>query len=198
MGKTMLIDRGIGRAYRESRAPVAIHSPPREASMDELGRALIEEVRGRLVSGFPQQVRACLDALSDEQIWWRPNPGSNSIGNLVLHLCGSTRHFLGRAVGGTDYRRDRPAEFAEKGPIPKVKLRAILEETVAETDRVLASLAPARLQEVTDRAGESFTVINLLLRTSHHWAAHVGQMIYAAKALRDGVFDELWQKTMVG
>jgi len=71
--------------------------------MDDLGRVVIEEVRGRLVSGFPQQVRACLDALSDEQIWWRPNPGSNSIGNLVLHLCGSTRHFLGRAVGGTDF-----------------------------------------------------------------------------------------------
>jgi uncharacterized damage-inducible protein DinB len=168
-----------------------------EAAMDELGRVVIEEVRGRLVSGFPQQVRACLDALSDEQIWWRPNPGSNSIGNLVLHLCGSTRHFLGRAVGGTDYRRDRPGEFAEKGPIPKEKLRAILQETVAETDRVLASLPSARLQEVTDRAGEPFTVVNLLLRTSHHWAAHVGQMVYAAKALRDGVFDELWRKTMV-
>ena len=80
---------------------------------------------------------------------------------------------------------------------PKTIERAILDETVAETDRVLASLPPARLQEVTERAGEPFTVINLLLRTSHHWAAHVGQMVYAAKALRDGVFDELWRKTMV-
>jgi uncharacterized damage-inducible protein DinB len=165
--------------------------------MDELGRALIEEVRGRLVSGFPQQVRACLDALSDEQLWWRPNAASNSVGNLVLHLCGSTRHFLGRAVGGTDYRRDRPAEFAEKGPIPRERLRAILDETVAETEGVLASLAPGRLQETTDRAGEPFTVLSLLLRTSHHWATHVGQMVFAAKALREGVFDELWRKTMV-
>ena len=165
--------------------------------MDELGRLVIEEVRGRLVSGFPQQARACLDALSDEQIWWRPNPASNSVGNLVLHLCGSTRHFLGRAVGGTDYRRDRPAEFAEKGPIPRERLRAILDETVAETDRVLSSLGPERLQEVTDRAGEPYTVLNLLLRTSHHWGAHVGQMVFAAKALKDGVFDELWMKTML-
>ena len=120
--------------------------------MDELGRVVIEEIRGRLVSGFPQQARACLDALSDDQIWWRPNSASNSVGNLVLHLCGSTRHFLGRAVGGTDYRRDRPAEFAEKGPIPRERLRAILDETVAETDRVLSSLGPERLGEVTDRA----------------------------------------------
>jgi uncharacterized damage-inducible protein DinB len=193
----MLIDRGIGRAYRKARRSLLLHSAPREAAMDDLGRAVIEEVRGRLVSGFPQQARACLEALTDEQIWWRPNAASNSVGNLVLHLCGSTRHFLGRAVGGTDYRRDRPAEFAEKGPIPRARLREILEETVAETDRVLASLAPERLQEVTDRAGEPFTVLNLLLRTSHHWAAHIGQMVFAAKALREGVFDELWRKTMV-
>ena len=165
--------------------------------MDHLSQAVIEEVRDRLTRGFPQQVRACLDSLTDEQVWWRPNPGSNSVGNLVLHLCGSTRHFLGRAVGGTDYRRDRPAEFAEKGPIPRDRLRATLDETVAETERVLAALAPARLQEVTDRAGEPFTVLNLLLRTSHHWAVHVGQMVYAAKALREGVFDELWMKTML-
>jgi len=165
--------------------------------MDELSRAVIDEVKDRLVRGFPQQVRACLDSLSDEQVWWRPNPGSNSVGNLVLHLCGSTRHFLGRAVGGTDYRRDRPAEFAEQGPVPRERLRALFDETVAETERVLGALTPARLLEVTDRAGEPFTVLNLLLRTSHHWAVHVGQMVYTAKALREGVFDELWMKTML-
>ena len=165
--------------------------------MDDPSRVVIDEVRDRLARGFPAQVRACLDALTDEQVWWRPNAHSNSVGNLVLHLCGSTRHFLGRAVGGTDYRRDRPAEFAEKGPIPRDRLRAVLDETVAETDRVLAALAPSRLLEVTDRAGEPFTVLNLLLRTSHHWAAHVGQIVYTAKALREGVFDELWMKTML-
>jgi uncharacterized damage-inducible protein DinB len=165
--------------------------------MDDVARVVIDEVRGRLTKGLPDQVRACLDAMSDEQIWWRPNPGCNSVGNLVLHLCGSTRHFLGRAVGGTEYRRDRPAEFAEKGPIPRATLRALLDETVAETDGILASLEPIRLQEVTDRADEPLTVLNLLLRTSHHWAVHVGQMVYAAKALKEGVFDELWMKTMV-
>jgi uncharacterized damage-inducible protein DinB len=165
--------------------------------MDDPSRVVIDEVRDRLARGFPEQVRACLDALNDEQIWWRPNAHSNSVGNLVLHLCGSTRHFLGRAVGGTDYRRDRPAEFAEKGPIPRQRLRAVFDETVAETDRILAALAPSRLLEVTDRAGEPFTVLNLLLRTSHHWAVHVGQMVYTAKALREGVFDELWMTTML-
>lgn len=164
--------------------------------MEELARALIEDMGKRLAKGYPEQVRASLDALTDEQIWWRPNPTSNSVGNLVLHTCGSTRHFLGRGVGGSDYKRDRPGEFAEKGPIPREELRRTLDETVAEVGRVLAGLAPGRLLEVSDRAGEPQTVLALLLRTAHHWAVHTGQIVFAAKALKEGAFDELWRKTM--
>jgi len=164
--------------------------------MDELARALLEDARKRLVSGYPAQVRAALAALSDEQVWWRPNGTSNSVGNLVLHLCGSTRHFVGRGVGGSDYRRDRPREFAETGPLPREELLGVLDETVAEVERVLGGLSPGRLLEVSDRAGDPQTVLALVTRTAHHWAAHTGQVVFAAKALRDGAFDELWMKTM--
>ena len=163
--------------------------------MDEVAKAVIEDTRGR-VKGYPAQVRAALDALTDEEIWRRPNGAANSVGNLVLHLCGSTRHFLGRGVGGSDYRRDRPAEFAEKGPIPRAELLRLLEETVAEAEQVLAALDPSRLLEVRDRAGEPQTVLALVLRTAHHWGVHAGQIVYAAKAQKAGAFDELWQKTM--
>jgi len=163
--------------------------------MDELAKAVIEDTRRRL-QGYPAQVRASLDALTDEQVWRRPNEAANSVGNLVLHLCGSTRHFLGRGVGGSDYRRDRPAEFAEKGPIPRADLLRTFEETVAEAEQVLATLDPSRLLEVRDRAGEPQTMLALLLRTAHHWGAHSGQIVYAVKALKAGAFDELWQKTI--
>jgi len=164
--------------------------------MTDLARALIEDVRKRVVSGYPAQVRAALDSLTDEQIWWRANASSNSVGNLVLHVCGSTRHFLGRGVGGSDYRRDRPQEFAEKGPLPRAELLGVLEETVAEAERAIAGVDPARLLEVSTRAGDPQTLLALLLRTAHHWGVHTGQIVYAAKALKDGAFDELWQKTM--
>lgn len=163
--------------------------------MEELAKAVIEDTRRRL-QGYPAQVRASLDALTDEQVWGRPNQAANSVGNLVLHVCGSTRHFLGRGVGGSDYRRDRPAEFALKGPIPRGDLLRTLEETVAEAERVLAALDPSGLLEVRDRAGEPQTVLALLLRTVHHWGVHAGQIVYAVKALKAGAFDELWQKTM--
>ena len=70
----------------------------------------------RLVVHLTGQIRSCLDALNDQQIWWRPNEPSNSIGNLVLHCAGSTRHYIGHVVGGRDFARDRSAEFTERAP----------------------------------------------------------------------------------
>src|SRR6266496_6131708 len=113
--------------------------------MDDVGRVLLEVARKRLVGGYPAQVRAALDTLTDDQIWWRANATSNSVGILVLHVCGATRHFLGRGVGASDYQRDRRREFAEAGPLPRPQLRGVLEETVEETERVLGTLDPARL-----------------------------------------------------
>lgn len=165
--------------------------------MDDFARAFLGDARKRLVSGYPSQVRAALLTLTDEQLWWRANSTSNSVGNLVLHVCGSTRHFLGRGVGGSDYRRDRAREFAEKGPLPLPEILRVLDETVAETGRVIESLDPGRLLEVSDRAGEPQTLLALVQRTAHHWAVHTGQIVYAAKALREGAFDELWMKTML-
>lgn len=162
----------------------------------ELGRALLDEARERLVNGFPAQVTACLDLLPDQQIWWRANEGSNSIGNLVLHVCGSSRHFIGRGLGGSGYVRDRPREFAERGPLPKDHLKHLVRETADETGRVLDALDPARLLDVTDRAGEPFTALALVQRTSHHWAVHTGQIVFAAKMLKSGGVNELWYETM--
>ncbi len=162
-----------------------------------LGAVVIDEARRRLVHGFPGQVRECLARLDDGQLWWRPHADSNAVGNLVLHVCGSSQHFLGRVVGGTGYERDRKAEFAQRGPRPRVDLLRVLEETVAETDRVLGALDPARLLEVRDVPRDSpQSVLALVLRTSHHWAVHTGQIVYATKLLTEGGLDELWMKTM--
>jgi uncharacterized damage-inducible protein DinB len=162
---------------------------------DPLAAAVIAEARQRL-DHLPRQVRACLEALSEEQIWWRPHAQANSVGNLVLHLVGSTRHFVGRGVGGSDYRRDRPAEFAERGPRPRAELLRLMDEGVAEADGVLAQLGAERLLEVSERAGDAQSVLGMVLRTTHHWAVHCGQIVYAAKLLQQDAVRELWMKTL--
>jgi uncharacterized damage-inducible protein DinB len=163
--------------------------------MHELGTLLIEDARRRL-QGLAEQVRTCLQALPDEDLWARAHETCNSIGNLVLHVCGSTRHFLGRGVGGSDYQRDRAAEFAEKGPVPRAELLAVLDDTLAEAGRVLDGLVPQRLLQTTDLGGRVHTLAELVIRTTHHWSLHTGQIVFDTKARRPGALDELWMKTM--
>ena len=165
-----------------------------------LAAGLVAEARRRLVKGFPDQVRDCLERLDERQVWWRPHGESNAVGNLVLHVCGSSRHFLGHIAAGHDYRRDRRAEFAERGPVPRPDLFRLVDDTVDETAALLDALEadPARLLEVRELPREApHTVLALVVRTSHHWAVHTGQIVYATKLLTEGGLGELWMKTMI-
>ena len=45
--------------------------------MEELAEAVVGEARRR-VAHVARQMKACLEALSEEQIWSRPNDSSNS------------------------------------------------------------------------------------------------------------------------
>lgn len=164
-------------------------------SMDQALGHVLGELSDRQLRMYPQSVRECLDQLTDDQIWWRPNASSNSIGNLVLHLSGNLNHYLGRGVVGTGYRRDRPAEFSEEGPLPREELVRRFEDAIAVARRTFEAATPARLLETADLGPESAPVASVLARVSIHFSAHVGQIIYVTKMLRDGVFrEELWLK----
>ena len=57
-----------------------------------------------------------LEAFPNDEALWQRAPGvTNSAGNLVLHLEGNLREFIGRQLGGIAYRRARDQEFALNG-----------------------------------------------------------------------------------
>jgi len=155
----------------------------------------LQVARSRLVVHQTEQLRACLEALDDGQIWCRPNEGANSIGNLVLHLCGSTRYYIGHVLGGSAYVRERDAEFAERTMIPKTELLQRVNKTIAEADRVLSSFDPGRLLETVDAMGKPTSCAQVILHALIHYAAHVGQIVYATKMLKAGALDDIWRKT---
>ena len=87
----------------------------------------------------------CLQQLSEEEIWWRPNAASNSAGNLVLHLCGNVRQWIIAGLGGAAFKRERDLEFAERGPIPRKELVTRLRRTVRDAGRVIPKLTDESL-----------------------------------------------------
>lgn len=55
------------------------------------------------------RIRDCLGRLTDDQIWMRHAPNENSVGNLVLHLAGNVRQWIGYGAAGQANIRDRDA-----------------------------------------------------------------------------------------
>src|SRR6185295_14722209 len=124
---------------------------------------LLSALRVRITGVFPAQIRAAVEPLTDEQLWWRPNEGSNSIGNLIVHLTGSLNHFLNRNLGGIEFDRDREAEFAERRTLPKAEVLAAFDDMVAKADRTFASLTPASLENASPEPKMSTLVVEDLL-----------------------------------
>jgi hypothetical protein len=79
-----------------------------------LDATLLHLVRARLVDDYPAQIGECLDLMDDTDVWWRPDETVNALGNLVLHLAGSNRYYVGYGIGGRETHRDRDAEFAAR------------------------------------------------------------------------------------
>src|SRR5216684_7443090 len=115
--------------------------------MSDLGQAFIARSQHHLAEDFLPKIERCLGRLTDEQIWWRANEESNSIGNLLLHLSGNVRQWVICGLGEATDNRDRDSEFAQRGEIPRAELFDRLKRTVTEAVNVLARLDPDALLE---------------------------------------------------
>jgi len=130
------------------------------------------------------RITSCLKQLSREEVWWRPNEASNSVGNLVLHLTGNVRQWIISGLGGTSDVRQRDKEFSERGPLPKRVLVTRLRETVEDACRVLGRLSPEDLARVHTIQKYRVTGMEATFHVAEHFSHHAGQIILLTKMLR--------------
>jgi uncharacterized damage-inducible protein DinB len=149
-----------------------------------LAEVCVRQWRTRLEERYLPRIIGCLEQLSEEEIWWRPNDASNSIGNLVLHVCGNMRQWIISGLGGAADLRERDKEFAERGPIARGALREKLQQTVTEACAVLARLKPGALTRRYRIQGYDVTGYESAAHVIEHVAYHAGQIIYATKIKR--------------
>lgn len=161
--------------------------PP--ASPMPSGTAFLRQARFRLREDYLIKIAMSLAALSDQQIWWRPNAASNSIGNLILHLCGNARQWIVAGVAGAPDVRDRPQEFASRERISRNALVYLLEQTLDDVDAALRDLenaleksgSDAPLQRVCVPQGFRQTVLDAVFHVVEHFSYHTGQIVMLAK-----------------
>jgi uncharacterized damage-inducible protein DinB len=144
----------------------------------------ITSSRRFLQRSYLPKIERCMDALSEEELWWRPNDRSNSIGNLVLHLAGNVRQYIISGAGGAPDIRMRDEEFAARDVVTKDDLRTMLRDTLEEVDGTLARLDASVLRSSITVQGRELTVLEAIYHAVEHFSMHTGQIIYIAKQLK--------------
>jgi hypothetical protein len=150
--------------------------------------------RWKLLEQYWPRLRSAVESLTDEQVWWRPNEASNSIGNLILHLDGNVRQWLVASFKRTEDARNRPGEFSQRAVISTSVLLKQIGQTMQEASEVLSRLTEDDLVAWFEIQGYTVSGLHAVYQVVEHFGTHYGQILYVAKMLREkdlGFYREL-------
>ena len=148
-----------------------------------IARAFLRRASEYMLGDYLPKIERCLEKLSDEQIWWRANEESNSIGNLILHLCGNARQWIVCGVGSAPDKRNRDSEFEQRDVIARDELIALLRSTLTDVETTLQSVDPATLLEFHKIQGNDVDILEAVFHVTEHFSMHTGQIILLTKQL---------------
>ena len=155
-----------------------------ENNPNQFSEVFIEEIKRRLFTECFPRLEQCLQALSEKELWYRPNANSNSVGNISLHLCGNIRQWVIAGLGGHQDVRERQKEVDEQGPIPLEELLGLLTILKKDVAVVLNQTTPKDLIEKRDVQIYQESGLSIL-ELVEHFSYHVGQVTYIVKMLKD-------------
>ena len=149
--------------------------------MTDIASAFIDQSRKLLIDSYLPRIEGAVAGLSTENIWWRANEQSNSIGKLILHLDGNLRQWIVSGLGREPDLRNRSEEFKQRAGWTGPELLQRLRGTVEEVDAVLAKVEPASLLAPKRIQGYDVTVMRAIYTAVEHFSMHTGQIILLAK-----------------
>jgi uncharacterized damage-inducible protein DinB len=135
----------------------------------------LEQLHGR--------IQDCVERLTPEQIWARNSENDNAVGNLVLHLSGNVRQWIGSGVAGLPDNRQRDTEFGARGRVAPLELAELLKTRVAEATAIIREVPASRLTERITPQGYDVTVLEAIAHVVEHFSQHTGQIILLTKIL---------------
>jgi uncharacterized damage-inducible protein DinB len=150
------------------------------------GEIFLSRSRYWLTKEYPIKLRHCVNALPKGTVWARPNDGSNSIGNLLIHLAGNVTEWILGGVGGQTISRYRAGEFAQREGREGPALLDDLEAVLLKADSVLAGLGEKDLERSIVIQGRQTTVVGAIYHVVEHFAMHTGQIVFLTKIYAPG------------
>jgi uncharacterized damage-inducible protein DinB len=141
------------------------------------------EVCADCFAGYIRRIDECVDRLSDEQIWWRPNAATNSVGNVLLHLKGNLSQWMLASLGGVAYERRRSAEFDADASASKAQLLEDLRRVVERCRTIILGLSAEELRRPLRIQGYDIDGYHAVLHAMEHMSYHTGQIVHITKEL---------------
>ncbi|MFT5300997.1 MAG: hypothetical protein ACI87E_000630 [Mariniblastus sp.] len=127
------------------------------------------------------KIRHCVNQLNESQIWWRPGPSMNSVGNLLLHLAGNLKQWGVVPFTLATDRRDRESEFQNDANCDSNELMAQLQQIVNDAKEQWQHLAGGQLRRKIDIQGFDVTHMHAITHASSHFVGHAHQIISLAR-----------------
>lgn len=163
-----------------------------DSSYEDVSVGFTSEAAKTLLGSYAR-IEHCLNQLSDAEIWWRPRPEMNAIGNLILHLCGNVEQWILAPVADRLPERNRPAEFAQREPIAKSELQAKLATTVNLAAAAIRSVAEAEALLAARRVqGHDTNVLAAVFHSVAHFEGHAQEIIGMTRQIRGEGYVFLW------
>ncbi len=151
---------------------------------EEIAKEFKEQIIYRLDEST-RMVSLSFKQLSEADIWKRPNENSNSIGNLILHLCGNITQYAISSLGRTEDIRKRDEEFSAKDGLRKEELLDKLKNTVEKAKEVIDQALVQELMRKREVQGFTFSGIGIAIHVTEHYSYHTGQIAFWTKQLKD-------------
>jgi uncharacterized damage-inducible protein DinB len=131
------------------------------------------------------RIAKCLAELNEDEVWQRPNESSNSIGNLILHLCGNITQYIISSIGGEADNRVRDEEFVATSGYTKAELLNKLETTVSKAVAVIKNCDNESLLKVRSVQGFTYSGIGNIIHVTEHYSYHTGQIALLTKIMKN-------------
>jgi uncharacterized damage-inducible protein DinB len=129
------------------------------------------------------RIIACLDLLDQSQVWLKPNSALNSMGNLVLHLCGNITQYIISTLGGAPDHRNRDAEFAATGGKTKDELKVMFDDVIEQSIQCISDVNDFDLSTIKKVQVYELTGVGIIIHVTEHLSYHTGQIAFLTKLL---------------
>lgn len=135
------------------------------------------------------RIEKALAELTEAELWERPNSQSNSVGNLLLHLCGNITQYVLSSLGSQPDHRVRDAEFAAEGGFNKSELLEKLSSTVRQATQIIRNTSQEEMMRERSVQGFQMSGIAIAIHVCEHYSYHTGQIAFWVKRLKNKNLD---------